>query len=76
MAKHERIPPPETSQPVVPSDIYWVKVFKLVPNTNQEWTIEIDERTSAQSPHGAMRGIIDAETAKQMLELQRAVDDA
>jgi hypothetical protein len=40
----------------------------------QPWIRVLDLKTTAQSPLGAMQGIVAAETAKEMLALQKAVD--
>jgi hypothetical protein len=74
--KKERTKVEGDGAPVVPSDIYYVKVWRKVPNSNIVWIPMIDQKTSAQSPLGAMRGILEAETAKEMLRNQKAIDEA
>jgi hypothetical protein len=58
---------------IVPTHIYVVKVFRVV-NNGLDWIGELERRTSAQSALGAMRGIIESETAKEMLKNQRAIN--
>lgn len=65
-----------TDEAPVTADIYYVKVWHKVPGSNETWTIEIDEKTSAYSPLGAMKGIIDTKTAQEMLSNKKAVDEA
>ena len=55
-------------------EIYRVQVLKLVPGSNQIWTKTFDRTSSALSPLGAMRAIVEAEVAKEMLKNQHAIN--
>jgi hypothetical protein len=55
-------------------DIYYVKVWRKVPGSYEVWVEEINEKTSAQSSLGAMQSIVDAQTAKVMLENKRGTE--
>lgn len=75
MAKHARTPPPDTNEPITPSHIYRVIVERRLPGTNIQWVKDFDATTSAQTPLGAMQGIVSAETAKMMLALRRDIEE-
>jgi hypothetical protein len=69
--KRERTKIEGNGEPVVPSHVYRVVVYLL--KDGVEYCDFIDT-TSAQSPLGAMRGVLDAAIAKEMLALQRDIE--
>jgi hypothetical protein len=54
-------------EPLPMTDIYRVKVYKLVPGSNESWTEEFDRRTPAKTPLGAVSCILDQEVAILLL---------
>jgi hypothetical protein len=76
MSKAQRTPLPEGGEPITPTHVYRVVVYRRVPNTNAEWVNEFSATTSTQTPLGAMRSVLDTEIAKEMLRNSKAVDAA
>lgn len=56
------------------TDIYRVEVSKHVPNTSNQWVKVFERKTPADTELGAMRRVLEAEAARQMLENQRDID--